>query len=107
MSDLTAVKDLTDNTCGTTGCVAGWTCAIFKEEINFLTKDTIAETAQRLLDLTSCQKHFLFFAGELLDGDITVYPHWSEKYSEEEDMDLEDLPIQEAIDRLEFAIQNF
>lgn len=106
-STLGAINRLDKNECGTTGCVAGWTCAIFKDQIDFFAYDTICDKAQKLLELSFSQVRFLFYAESYYEGNTQVFPDWEYRREYEHGADLDDVPIQEAIDRLEFAIQNF
>lgn len=48
------------NHCGTCGCVAGWTCALFSPEIRLVDFDT-ADEARVLLGLNSDEARFLFY----------------------------------------------
>ena len=104
--NLNAISRLINNECGTTGCVAGWACAILVDKTNRSPVESICNVAQDLLELTDREMRFLFYADPLLKHDEVEYPGWwnTGKY---DDSTMDDLPIQEAIDRLEFAIQNF
>lgn len=93
------------HTCGTPGCVAGWTGLLDPEHAvsdeNYW--DCNKERAAHFLELTENESQFLFLCQEFIDhSGVILYPHWCDQtYGPT----LSAVPIQEAIKRIDFLIQ--
>ena len=92
--------------CGTPACVAGWTGFLDPERSirDEQYWDWNKEHAAKFLELTEGETNFLFLCQEYIDQDGTIiYPHWAEQ--DDDWLTLSDIPIKEAIKRIDFIIK--
>lgn len=69
-------ESILDNDCGTVGCVAGFTCAIFDPKATWSTRDVI-NSATRALELSAKEAKFLFYCDDFdcFEGAPCHYMH--------------------------------